>query len=189
MKLIYEIGAFAGAEKTRIIACDALEKKWTKALDIAFCKAFNVSNPKYVSKQTTVPYSAKTQYSALSSIIKTDLLESNSIRNRTAHGQWKYAFTNDMLKINGALTGKLKKENILKVQFRLAMFKSLAQIIHDLAVSKPTFERDFNANYKRIEEQRRNSLTADYNSYKEKMIAKKKRGIVKRKEAPSNQRT
>jgi hypothetical protein len=182
MKLVYECGAFTDSEKNRIITRKKLEERWTMALDIAFCKAFSVSNPRNINTQTTVPFTARSQYGALKNIIKGDLLESSAIRNRIAHGQWKYAFTNDMKKISGILTSKLGKENILILQFRLAMFKSLAQIINDLAISKPTFRRDFDANYKRIEEQRRNSQTTDFESYKEKMILKKKKGLeIKKK--------
>lgn len=177
MKLVYECGAFTDSEKTRIIKCKKLQTKWTMALNIAFCKAFTVGNPRNITAQTTVPFTAKTQYAALLHTIKGDLLESSAIRNKIAHGQWQYAFTNNMTKINGKLTSKLRQENILKLQFRLAMFKSLAQIIHDLAVSRRTFQRDFDANYKRIEEQQRNSRKTDYEKYKETMVLKKKRGL------------
>jgi hypothetical protein len=180
MKLVYECGAFSDNDKTKIIKCKELQKKWTTALNIAFCRAFAVSSPKNINK-TTVPFTARNQYGALLGIIKTDLLGSSSIRNRIAHGQWKYAFNEDMMGINGALTSKLGEENILMIQFRLAMFKSLGQIIHDLAVSKPTFVRDFDANYKRIEEQRRNAQNTDYNKYRVKMILKKKKGIRRKK--------
>lgn len=181
MKLIYEVRAFADFEKTRIIKSKKLDKKWTMALNIAFCRAFNVRNPKNINKQTTVPYTARIQYAALLRIIKGSLLESSAIRNRIAHGQWKYALTNDLMKKSKKLTAELRRENILRLQFRLAMFKSLAQIIHDLAVSKPTFVRDFDANYKQIEEQLRNSHTTDYENYKEKMLRKKKKGLKRKR--------
>lgn len=180
MKLVYECGAFSDSEKTKIIKCKELERKWTTALNVAFCRAFNISSPRNIN-MPTVPFTAQNQYRALLGIIKTDLLESSSIRNRIAHGQWKYAFSENMIKINGKLTSKLGKENILMMQFRLAMFKSLSQIIHDLAVSKPTFQRDFDANYKKIEEQRRNAQNTDYNKYIERMVQKKRKGILRKK--------
>jgi hypothetical protein len=181
LKLIYEVRAFADSEKTRIIKCKKLDNKWTLALNIAFCRAFKVRNPKNIKNQTTVPYTARLQYAALLQIIKGNLLESSAIRNRIAHGQWKHALTNDLMKISKKLTAELRRENILILQFRLAMFKSLAQIIHDLSVSKPTFQRDFDANYKRIEEQLRNSQTADYGNYKANMLRKKKKGLRRKR--------
>ena len=59
---------------------------------------------------------------------------------------------------------------------RRIIFKSLSQIIHDLAVSKPTFERDFDNNYRRIESQKINYARIDYERYKKWMIKKKKKG-------------
>lgn len=180
MKLIYEVGEFTDCQKTRIISRKSLEAKWASALDTAFCKAFNLSSPRKITS-TIVPFTPRSQYAALSKIIKTDLLDSAEIRNRIAHGQWKYAFNEDMTKINGKLTGNLRKESILLLRCRLAMFKSLAQIIHDLAVSKPTFQRDFDVNFKRIEEQQRNVQTIDYAAYEQKLVLMKKRGTEKKK--------
>jgi len=114
-------------------------------------------------------------------LISNDLLESNQLRNRISHGQWSYAFNNDLLGINESLTRQLRQENIVKLQLRLKMFISLAQIIHDLAVSKPTFERDFDRNYRKIEDQKRNFHSRDYDDYKNKMILKRERGIEKRR--------
>jgi len=108
-------------------------------------------------------------------------LKSTQVRNRIAHGQWKNAFTKNMMKINQGLMKNIGTENILNIQCRLAMFKSLAQIIHDLTVSKPTFLRDFDDNYKKIEEQKRNASEINYKRYKENMISKKQRGIKMRK--------
>ena len=182
MKLVYECGAFSDSEKMKIVGRKELEQKWVEALNKAFCKAFNVSAPSKINKQTTVPFTAKSQREALLSIIKNDLLDSCSIRNRIAHGQWVFAFNTELTAVNEELTKKLAGENILKLQFRHAMFKSLVQIIHDLAVSKATFQRDFDRNYKIIEEQRRNSQLTDYEIYKQKMIARKTKGLQLKEE-------
>jgi hypothetical protein len=181
MKLIYEAGAFSGIEKTEIITRRKLEGKWTTALNTAFCNAFDVKNQNNISNQTNVPYTARIRHAALLQIITGSLVESSAIRNRIAHGQWKHALTNDLVKINRSLTNGLRRENILVLQFRLEMFKSLAQIIHDLAVSKPTFQRDFDANYKKIEEQQRNAENIDYDEYSKRMIQKKRKGIMRKK--------
>lgn len=183
MKLIYECGAFSDSEKTKIIASKKLESKWVTALNIAFCKSFGVSGPKKIRSQTIVPFTARSQYEALLLIIKNDLLDSNRIRNKIAHGQWRFAFNEEFTAINGELTKTLTQENILKLQFRLAMFKSLAQIINDLAVPKSTYQRDFDANFKIIEEQRRNAKTTDYEEYKQKMVAKKLKGLALKKKS------
>jgi len=109
-------------------------------------------------------------------------VESNQSRNRIAHGQWQFAFNNDLLGINKDLTAKLRKENIVKLQLRLKMFINLAQIIHDLAVSKTTFTRDFDRNYRIVEEQKQNFHNRNYEDYRKKMIMKRRRGLKRKRE-------
>lgn len=179
LKLVYEVGAFSDAEKASVIGSKGPKGKWKKALDIAFCKAYGMSSIGQIERLTT-PYTARTRYLALLAIIGGDLLESSELRNRIAHGQWKHAFNNDLSSLNTQLTGKLRQENIVKLQLRWKMFKSLAQIIHDLAVSKPTFERDFDNNFRRLEEQKRNFHNRDYNDYRERMKLKRQRGRLYR---------
>jgi len=179
LKLIYEIGAFSDAERTRIIKCNGLKEKWQTALDIAFFKAYKIQK---VNSKTT-PFTLRKCYEALKELIDNELLESNQLRNRIAHGQWEFAFNHDILDINEDLTGKLRKENIVKLQLRWKMFINLAQIIHDLAVSKTTFARDFDRNYKIVEEQKQNFHNRNYEDYKNKMILKRRRGLEKKRTA------
>jgi hypothetical protein len=179
LKLVYESGAFDDQEKKDILTCEGVKERWQKALDLAFCKAFNVNQSNIDS--STVDYTARSRRLALLGIIHADLLESNQLRNRIAHGQWKYAFSEDLLSVNGSLTHRLRKENIVKLQMKLAMFKSLAQIIHDLAVSKLTFERDFDTNYRRIENQKMNFHNRKYEDYKQKMIVKRGKGLIRKR--------
>ncbi len=180
LKLAYEKGGFNDSERRRIIQCNGPRKRWEEALTIAFCKAYHVSNVNQINSLTT-PITPRTRYQELMKLISNDLLESNQLRNRISHGQWSYAFNNDLLSINEPLTRKLRQENIIKLQLRLRMFISLAQIIHDLAVSKQTFERDFDKNYRKIEEQKRNFHNRNYDDYKKKMILKREQGIKKRR--------
>lgn len=180
LKLVYEQGGFNVNERNRIITCSNALERWEMALTIAFCKAYGIANSNQISRVST-PITRRTRYQELIELLMNDLMESNQLRNRISHGQWSYAFTSDLLSISGPLTKELRQENIVKLQLRMKMFTSLAQIIHDLAVSKSTFERDFDANYMKIEEQKRNFHNRSYDDYKTRMIAKRKRGIKKKR--------
>lgn len=184
LKLVYEQNAFSDSEKTRIIKSDGAKEKWEKTLKIAFSKRYDVAIKNINSGR--VPITARTRYRMLLELIKKDLLESNQLRNRIAHGQWWYAFNSNLLRINGKLTGILRQENIVRLQLRLKMFISLAQIVQDLAVSKSTFERDFDNNFKIIEEQQRNFHNRRYDDYRAKMISKRRRGLERRNQAKSS---
>lgn len=182
LKLAYEPPAFTPNETKEIISSSTLENKWITALNIAICKAYKISKIQDVDTiANNIAFTARTRYKELIKLIKDDLLESIQVRNRIVHGQWSYAFTDDLMKISSDITGRLKRENIVILQLRSALFKSLAQIIHDLAVSRPTYDRDFDSNYKKIEVQRKNLHHRDYRIYKRKQIEKYQRGLQKRR--------
>ena len=183
LKLAYEPPAFTQDETIEIISSSTLENMWITALNIAICKASKISKIQDVDTIAhNIAFTARTRYKELIKLIKDDLLESIQVRNRIVHGQWLYAFTDDLMKVSSDITGRLRRENIVILQLRYALFKSLAQIIHDLAVSRPTYERDFDSNYRKIEVQRKNLHHRDVCIYRRKQIEKYQRGLKKRRE-------
>jgi hypothetical protein len=180
LKLSYECNAFNPSESEieSIITSGTLENKWISALNISISKAYDINLGPDIENQLT--FTARARYKELKALIETDLAPSIEIRNRIAHGQWKVAFTSDLKSISSPLTGKLRTENIVTLQLKKKLLVGLASLIHDLAVSSLTFERDFDKNYRVIEENKRNLHKRDYNTYKANMIAKYQRGLAKR---------
>ena len=78
---------------------------------------------------------------------------------------------------------QLKFENLPSLQYKHSLISSIAEIIHDLIVSVATFERDFDIHYKHITTTRNNLKNRKYSEYANKLIEKRKRGIIKRKES------
>lgn len=178
-KVVYEQNAFSSCNIEQILHSQlSLEEKWIKALNIAICKAYDLSLANPIEMQLS--FTNRVKYCELIKIINEDLAPSIQLRNRIAHGQWQYALTNDLRNFSSELTGKLRIDNIVNLQLKIEMFRSLAQIIHDLIVSPPTFERDFDNNYKKFEQQKLNLHKRSYEKYKVSMIAKYKRGFLKR---------
>ena len=171
MKLVYEKNAFTGSEMTKIIGQRSLNDKWKKSLEIAYPKSFQ----KPSGTQINDP-----RYSMLLDIIDNQLLPSAQIRNRLAHGQWKFAFTNNLQNINNILTNKIRDDNILKIQLRYKIFKNLSQLIHDLVVSTPTFDRDFNDNFRKIEEKKHQMSNRKYEVYVNTLVTKRIKGQNKK---------
>jgi hypothetical protein len=178
LKLAFEKDVFNVAEIEMIVSAGTLNDKWVTALEIAICKAYGINRSLDIATQLL--FTARIQFNELRNLISSDLLSSIELRNRIAHGQWKFAFTNDLKNISTPLTGELRQENIVKLQLKRKLLIGLATLIHDLAVSPTTFERDFDKNYKLIEQNKRNLHKRDFNDYKQKMIAKFERGKVKR---------
>lgn len=165
MKLINENNAFTEFEIKTIIESRSLENKWKKTLEIAYNKSFqnNSNNPKN-----------KARFDSLMDIISDHLKYSAEIRNKLAHGQWKHSFNNKSLAINPDLTRRVNSDNYTKIRFRYEIFKILSQIIHDLAVSTPTFERDFEKNYNRIvQRQQYVHNNKKHEDFVERLVSKK----------------
>ncbi|SFJ67641.1 hypothetical protein [Olleya namhaensis] len=186
LKLIYENNAFTEAEINSILLtnnrANSLETKWKKALNISICKAYNITDIGNIQNELSADIYYK--YNEIFSSITNDFLPSIQIRNRIAHGQWKVAFTSKLQSISPDLTNKISIENIVSLQLKKKILNGLALLIHDLAVSPPTFERDFMSNYAKIKNNKNNLHKRSYIKYKNQMIAKYQRGKIKRKELP-----
>jgi hypothetical protein len=70
----------------------------------------------------------------------------------------------------------MRRENVLSLGFKMAIVGYLAQIVQDLAVSQPTFERDFDKGFRLISSARRNLRARSYADYAVAMQAKYQRG-------------
>jgi hypothetical protein len=167
LKLIYEPNAFTDDQITEILKINVLNERWKKALLFSYSKSFKILDPSKIQDK---------RYDYLTDLIKSDFLESNQIRNRLAHGQWKYAFNKDLTAINNDFTDRIENENIMKLQIKLNIFKDIAQIIHDLTVSKPTFDRDFSRYFNRVKENKNHYENRCFEKYKENLINSHERG-------------
>ena len=73
----------------------------------------------------------------------------------------------------------LNHENLLTLKFKRSILKNLLFIIRDMAVSHRTLHRDFNAQYRRLNDAKRNLHNRSYEKYKTSLIEKAKRGRAK----------
>lgn len=192
MKLIYEpeftysnrVGTFTkrksyiDTEIQEIYSSSTLKDKWIKALQIAISKHHNV--PRDTNFPNNLPFTSRVRYLEIEDLISNKLLTSIELRNRIAHGQWKHAFTNDLRNVSQPHTTALRTENIVTLQLDYKIFKILAQLVHDIASSPATFDRDFDKNYKILEQNKLNLHNRDYNTYKNKLIEKYNRGKLRR---------
>jgi hypothetical protein len=183
LKLIYEDRAFTQAEidliiPTRPARPATLENKWKKALEIAISKAYRLDVT--LDIETQLSGDILLQYQDITKLITEDLVPLIEIRNRIAHGQWKFAFTSSLRNISTDLTAKISAENIVSLQLKQSILTGLALLIHDLAVSPPTFQRDFQRNYNKIKSNKENLHKRSYSDYKRIMIEKYKRGQTKK---------
>lgn len=170
--------SFTQIEIEEIYSSATLKDKWLKALQIAIAKHHNVSLN--INFPNTLPFTSKARYLEIQDLIDNKLLPSIELRNRIAHGQWKQAFTNDLRNFSQPHTSNLRTENIVTLQLNYNIFKTLSQLVHDIASSPTTFERDFDKNYKVLEQSKLNLHNRNYVDYSTKLIAKYNRGQQRR---------
>ena len=177
-KLLFEPTGFDITERQAILAKNTQIEQWQTAIELGFRRQYKVS--KAPLTVDNLSHSAFTRYTTLLAMLTNDLRSVIELRNKLAHGQWIYPLNNEGDDVAQEQMDALRVENIMSLQFKKALLTSLASAIHDLVVSRPTFERDFDSHYQHIVETRRNLQKRDYQAYVDKERQKYKRGQAKR---------
>lgn len=186
-RLFYEPNAFLEIQIQKLHDLN-LQQKWEFALKVAFCNAYNVSNPNNqplcngidIENQTTISRTARDRFRHIMNLINDELLPAINIRNKVQHGEWIKAFSPpNSLSFSPNLTREINKESIIDLQTKINQFQAIYQLIHDIAAGRntSTFERDFDRNYKRIESNRNLLRIRTVEKYKQDVVGRYERGI------------
>ena len=176
-KLLYEDNGFSEPNRGIITAEKSQFDKWKKAIEIAVRTHYNIPNGPLTV--INLGHSIYSRYQALQLILEEDLRPVIEIRNKLAHGQWIYPFT-ETLDLSVPQKTAIENENVLSLQFKHLMLVHLSQIIHDLVISRPTFERDFDTNYRRFAGVKQNLKFRSFGKYCLWLKARHERGKAKR---------
>lgn len=178
-KLLYERNGFTEDERTRVLTQTSQLEQWQKLVEVAFRKHYGIPHAELTS--ANLPFTAHARYASLVNILDNNLRVVIEVRNKLAHGQWIYPLNNEGNDVETNKYTLLNKENLPSLQYKESLITGLADIVHDLVVSLPTFERDFDANYSKITNTKNNLTNRKYGKYVATLIDKRKRGIAKRK--------
>lgn len=173
LKLLYEPNAFTDAERKVVLNKKALER-WKAVLEAAYRRHYGI--PRARLKPPALPVTAAERLQKLRSILDDDLSSIITLRNKLAHGQWAYPLNDALNDVAEAQMKLLRKENLLTLKFKAAMIESLCACIHDIVVSKPTYERDFDDHLRHIEQRRTDVQRRDYSTWERQLIDKYVRG-------------
>lgn len=179
-KLLFEEHGFSQIERDRVLRESAQLGKWKKAVEVSFRNHYGI--PKAKLTANTLPHKAHARFSTLNVVIEKDLRSIIEVRNKLAHGQWIYPLNRKGTNIQQDRYQSINKENLLSVQLKFKLLSNLSDIIHDLVVSLPTFERDFAEHYQRMMHTRNNLRNRKYEDYAQNMIEKRKRGTEKKRD-------
>jgi hypothetical protein len=173
MKLLYEPDAFSDDERAGVLAATALAR-WTKVVEVAFRRHFGI--PGAPLQPPALPKTAHARLQILNDVILRDLGAIITLRNKLAHGQWAYPLTDDLKSVAQEQMDGLRRETLLSLKQKASLIESLCGSVHDLVVSLPTFERDFDKHFTHIEQTRCNLVAKDYQKWVTQIRAKHDHG-------------
>lgn len=177
LKTLFQPNAFSDEERATIGAAGTHLERWQKLVEIAFRKHCGVPNA--TLSESTLGHDNYKRFDSIRRILEDDLCSIIMLRNKLAHGQWKYPLNSDGDDVAQSQMEALRLENILTLQFKRIIIASILEAVFDLAVSQPTFERDFNLHYRKIACARSHLKNRDYKKYESMMREKYKRGRAK----------
>jgi hypothetical protein len=172
-KLLNDTGGFSKTDLKIINAEDKQFSKWRKCIEIAF-------QHKYQCALDKLPKTASMRFDLIVKYMNDHLEPIIRIRNRLAHGQWIYVFNSDLTDIEQNALQYLNQQNILTLQFKMDLLDAIAKLIHDLVVSKPTFERDFDSHCRKIDSIESNIRSRSYKAYVQSLLKRQESGVRKR---------
>ncbi len=197
---------FTEAEKKEVLKCNDAHEMWKKIYEIFIKREYKMlpnEEGKILKKilkadkfkeleelrETRIKdkiterldFTPKKMFLELINLISKDLADAFTIRNKIAHGQWKHAFENDIQKESDNLTKMLRTENIVYLQQKMSIFRTLSDLIEMLCRSPKIFKDRFDFYHKKIENLKQNNLNRNYIEYKKNEIKKYKKGKIKQK--------
>lgn len=178
MKILHEPKAFTELQKQAIINSRVHLDRWHKLLESAVRNHHGLNEAKAIS-DATIPATDYFYFRELNQLLDHQLKIVIELRNKMAHGQWEYPFTDNFQDVSSDKMRILRQENLLTLKFKRSILKYLLFIIRDVAVSRLAFHRDFDTQYARMKHAMRNLQTRDYEKYRDSLIRKKQRGRVK----------
>ncbi|OAI47508.1 hypothetical protein AYO44_09345 [Planctomycetaceae bacterium SCGC AG-212-F19] len=181
-KLLYEPNAFTIDERNAVQQQPSHLDRWNKVIELAVRKHYGI--PRARLSPHSLPHSAYSRYQTLLDLLSHDLKSVITLRNKLAHGQWAYPLNEAGDDVAQEQFDALRNENVLSLQLKRRLLDYLLHAVQDLALSRPAFERDFDAHYRGIQQTRQTLLKRPYASYVQAMKAKFKRGQAKRNTTP-----
>jgi len=178
LKLLYEPDAFSDDERQVVLDEGALDR-WMKVVEVGFRRHYRI--PAASLQPPALPKTAHARFQILNSVIRDDLRAIITLRNKLAHGQWAYPLADDLADVAQQQMDALRLETLLSLKQKASLIESLCASVHDLVVSLPTFERDFDRHFVRIEQVRRNIDAKDYAKWVGQIHAKHDRGQAARR--------
>ncbi|MFS6537733.1 hypothetical protein V6D52_10560 [Idiomarina loihiensis] len=178
-KLLHEEFGFNETERARVTEKSSQLEQWQQTIDLAFRKHHKITKAPLDERSLGVAHAARR--GALHDVLSNELRIIIEIRNKLAHGQWRFPFNSDESAVEPDKYQLINKENFQSLQFKFSLVGHLADAVHDLVVSPVTFERDFEDHFKKLFQVRTNLTTKSYQKYENGLIKSREKARAARK--------
>lgn len=142
-KIVSDPTGFDDSDRIKVRAPNAQIDRWLRAVDLSFGRHYNAWQLKGLEVDA-LPETARLKYSSIREMLNVELRPVIQNRNKVAHGQpvWQLKSGSDHdFKSSSA---RLQYGDYWDLKYRRAMLTAIGDVVLTLAVSLPTFERDFN---------------------------------------------
>ena len=170
-KLLNEERGFIEVDRNEILTAATQIAQWKLTIEKAFRNHYGITNAKL--NNISLGETTAARFEILNKVIDEDLKILIEIRNKLAHGQWIYPFNSEGTAIEQDKYRLINQENLQSLQFKYSLIKHLADTVHDLVVSKVTFERDFDLHFKQLNQVKINLARKHYSDYENMLITKR----------------
>ncbi|WP_448917131.1 hypothetical protein [Haemophilus sputorum] len=174
-KILYASQKLNDEERTFILKKRTQIEQWQGVVELSFRKNFKIPKAKLEENLKRKDIAAYQKYIEINELINKDLRIIIEIRNKLAHGQWIYPFSSKECEIDQEKYNLVNKENLLSLNFKYKILKTLAEMIHYIIVSPKTLDRDFNRYYRKISGLKNQLDNRKYETYQNSLIEKRAR--------------
>ena len=169
LKLLYEPNGFSETDRRHILKENALGR-WLLVVSLAFRTHYKIPKAELCPPQ--LPSTAHHRLRTLIQALENELSDIITMRNKLAHGQWRYPLNDEMDEVAQPQMDALREENVLSLKHKWLLLEDLCQAVHDLVISLPTFQRDWDSHFRQVEQMRTNLRRKSYKKWEAQLIAK-----------------
>jgi hypothetical protein len=166
-KLLYQPDGFSESQRQFVLQEDSQLARWLRAVDVGFRFQYGVQTV----NQQSLGFAAWSQYDALSELIETELKPIIELRNKLAHGQWRFTLNSAATDVIADQMRELKRLNFTNIRLKSALADYICDAIHELVVARDARARNFDQHFNRVLETRRNLQRHDHAAWSMKLQA------------------
>lgn len=159
-RTLFDPAGFNSLERSLIMHDPSQLGRWKAAVTYSFRRHYVI--PVHLDVATVLTSPGREQYLTLIATLDHDLKPIIEDRNKAAHAQWEWLMNSHETDVTGRAARPM---NYLQIHRRGLIIHLMDDLVHTLAVSEPTFQRDFDSTYGRLQTLRAGLSGRDYRSW------------------------